>query len=692
MKPLLKNWTVPVALLVLMGLSFGLLISSLGFYWDDWPYLAIQKLQGLEGFRQFFESDRPTTFISYNLLMPLLGTNPVGWQIFTLSLRWLCAVLIWWFVRRIWPGLEELAILSAFFFAVYPVFRQQPIALTYHQLWLEFVFFLLSLVGMVEAVRNPKKYWIWTLAAVAGQLLNFSISEYFLGIEFIRPLILWLAFSTATDDVTGGKRLKKVLLHYVPYLVVLVGYLAWRFVFLDLPGADRNAPVLLAELLETPLPALLKLLQMAVQDFLYIQITSWYVTLQPALFDLQNRFSLFSLAIGLLAAFSAGLYLLVLRKSPDDWQSAHSSQIRSMLFLGFLITAIGPLPAWVTDRQVIVGAWSDRLAVPAMLGASIMLVGLIGWITRNRTRGIILACLLIGLAVGYNLRNANDYRWARIQANRFYWQLSWRAPALTPNTAIFAEAEILPKTGLYSTAAGLNILYSPPLTSGQLPYWFYSLTREFSHRIPELVSGLPLETSFRQFTFQGSSLDGLIVYFQPDEADCMRVLTPNDGDDPALSQIVRQSLPVSDLSRIQANPARASLPASDIFGPEPEHGWCYFFQKASLARQAGDWQTVASLGDKAEAQGFSMENSQSNTPQEWIPFIEGYAHTGRWEKARLITHMALAAEPQMDSYLCRVWNDILSGTSALEETQDGQGLPAELNCQLIVNSRSESLW
>lgn len=680
MKTLIKNYSVPIALFILSALSFGVLIPRLGFYWDDWPYLAIYRLQGMDGFRQFFESDRPTTFISYILLMPVLGTNPVGWQIFTLSLRWLCGILIWWFLRRMWPEKEDLAILSALLFVVYPVFRQQSIALTYHQLWMEFVFYLLSLVGMVEAARNPRKYWIWTLAAVAGQLLNFLISEYFLGIELTRPVILWLLFASAQKSQSIFPRLKKTILYWLPYLTVLLAYLVWRFVFLDLPGPDRNAPVVVSALLSAPLPTLLHLIQMAFQDFIYILITNWYNTLQPGLFDFSDRFGIFSLALGLFTAFLTGMTMLVFRQPPKTGQPGEHYYSIPLLLLGLIMTAIGPLPAWVTDRQVISGAWSDRLAVPAMLGASIALAGFIAWLVRSRKQGILLASLLIGLAVANNLRVTNDYRWARIQQNRFYWQLSWRAPDITPSTSIFAEAEVLPKTGLYSTAAGINIIYGSTGTSGELPYWFYSLTREFSHQIPELVSGIPLQTSFRQFSFQGRSQDSLIVYFQPANADCMRVLTPEDGNDPALSSVTRQSLSISNLERIQPNANRTILPASDLFGREPDHGWCYYFQKADLARQTGNWETVAALGDEAQNLGFTMENSQSNTPQEWIPFIEGYAHSGRWQDAQSITRLALAANPKMNARLCDAWQSAQESAPGLAQQQEVKNILSEIGC------------
>ena len=46
-------------------------------------------------------------------------------------------------------------------------------------------------------------------------------------------------------------------------------------------------------------------------------------------------------------------------------------------------------------------------------------------------------------------------------------------------------------------------------------------------------------------------------------------------------------------------------PPPMLFGPEPPHTWCYYFQKADLARQRGDWDEVARLGDEARELGFA---------------------------------------------------------------------------------------
>ena len=103
----------------------------------------------------------------------------------------------------------------------------------------------------------------------------------------------------------------------------------------------------------------------------------------------------------------------------------------------------------------------------------------------------------------------------------------------------------------------------------------------------------------------------------------------------------------------------------DIYNPEPTHGWCYYFQKADLARQIGDWTEVTHLGDTA----FTLDD-YPNDPIERFVFIEGYAHNGDWQKA---------VEYSIDSYkvskdyvaplLCKLWSRIARETDVTPEQE-----------------------
>lgn len=103
------------------------------------------------------------------------------------------------------------------------------------------------------------------------------------------------------------------------------------------------------------------------------------------------------------------------------------------------------------------------------------------------------------------------------------------------------------------------------------------------------------------------------------------------------------------------------MPAA--YGNEPVHGWCYYFEKADLARQMGDWETVTQLGDVA----FALDD-YPNDPVERFVFIEGYAHTGNWERAvELSTASYKVSKAYVGPLLCRLWSRIARETEDTSE-------------------------
>ena len=139
----------------------------------------------------------------------------------------------------------------------------------------------------------------------------------------------------------------------------------------------------------------------------------------------------------------------------------------------------------------------------------------------------------------------------------------------------------------------------------------------------------------------------VLITSMPTEESCLHVL---DGSAPAFSAdedaLVRQVADISRLERILTDPIPVT-PPSIIFGREPEHDWCYTYQKASLAQQQGNWAEVVRLADEAAINGLVPHDLV-----EYAPFIEGYLHAGRTEDAvRLVTLLKNQA-PSVAANLC----------------------------------------
>lgn len=674
----LHSWVAPAAMLTLMILAYGLMIPWLGFYWDDWPIVLASRLQGVDAFWEYYRYERPFSAWTYIATIPILGTTPLPWHIFTLLLRWVSVVEMWWCLNLLWPQRRSENTWMAMLFAIYPIFTNQPVALTFNQQWVVFWLYFLALGLMLLSIQKPR----WSLAlngvGVAATLVHMLTMEYAWGLELLRPLVLWLAYSQLHPDLR--RHLLATLKHWAPYALAFCGVIAWRLLSSE-TLYQSNEPGLLYSLTTAPLDTILRLAQLGLQDMVNNLLGAWYLTVNPSSLVLTDRVVLASLG---LAALTASLAYLYLRRADTgsentDAKPTERGWLRQALFLGLAGALAGPLPVWLIEKNTLTGLHSGRFALAAMVGLSLLIVGLLEWFTPRRTPKIVLLSILFGLAAGFHLRNAVTYYRSTLQQNQFYWQLYWRAPYLEPGTALLSADELFPYVGRNPTAVTLNLLYPQPEGQTQVDYWFLELYHDVgSKNVPRLARGRQLTASFRTFSFRGSSLDSLVIFYKPGAGRCLWVLSPQDADNPELPEITLQALPVSNLGQIAPGPVTPGYPPTDLFGQEPAHNWCYFYQKAELARQLGDWQAIAELSRQAEA-----GNHSPNNQNEWLPFIEGLARNGEWEAALQKTQSVYAADTDLAPRLCNLWQRITDNGQPPPSAQaDVDTTLAQLGCHL----------
>ncbi len=662
-----KDGTVPVALLVLCGLGFGLLTPILGLYWDDWPAIATIRLLGSAGFWDFYQGERPISAWTFVLFEPLIGTNPFLWHLFTLLLRWLTVLGMWWMLQLVWPSRKNEVIWMAFLFAIYPTFTQQPVAVAFSQHWITYGLYFLSVGSMLLALKKKRWYLPLTALSLFTSALHMLTMEYFIGLELLRPAYLWLIYAGEVKD--SYQRLRKVLRSWLPYLLVLVGFVVWRLFFMEIIVEDPNDPVLLYSLFTQPLGAVLRLAQLASQEVLANLVAVWNLALPADLLDFTDRLLLISLALGALGAGLSIFYLYRLRPDPVQAETQDRKWYIQAIALGSSAALLGSLPVWVTDRNVLHGLHGGRFGLAGMFGTSILVIGLLCWLTPRRLQKILVVGVLVGVAVSFHYRSAYGYFNAWVKQHQFYWQLSWRAPYLKPGTVLYSTDELFLYVGRNPTSMALNLLYPQPTGTPELDYWFVELPYHVGPKgIPRLLEGSNLDFSFRNYTYTGSSLDGLAIYYEPGGGRCLWILSPRDRYNPDIPALTEEILPISNLSRITASGGSAGFPPQQIFGREPFHSWCYYFQKAELARQMGDWEQVVELAEEAASAGFEPVD-----PHERQPFIEAYAHIGEWEKAFRHTRRAYQKDPRYANQLCYLWLEIQRDVELPEEASGQLG-------------------
>ncbi len=683
------DWAFFGGLLLVMAAAYAIKISSLGFYWDDWEGVFNSRFAHLADYWNFYLNNRPTGAWVYVLGNPLLGVSPLPWQIASLLVRWVGTLALYLALKGVWSGRAWAMRWMALLLVVYPGFVSQSISVAYLQHWSTFAMFTLSLWAMVAGLRNPKRFWLLAPLAWLACLVHVFTMEYFIGLELLRLAILWFVLQRNGEKWT--RTASKVFKLWAPYLAIILIFVVWRFVYFPklLPGPDPNSPELLLLFLKAPLAALQALTQAILQDSVYLLIFAWANTVQTSTINLGLLPTLYSWAIGLvLAALLA--WALVERgpldtaapaglSSPPEPERPDAFAGQAAL-LGVLGILGGGLPVWLLGSQVIYGKWADRYALAPMIGVVILIICLLEWLAgvgKTGRKSFFLA-LLLGFSIAAQIRVTNLFRrdW-QIQRN-FYWQIYWRMPALKPGTAVLGAQMPLNYSSVYAIGLALNLIYAPTRAqTAQLTNWFIDGPRYHgSSRLPDYEENLPIKYVMRSLVFQGNTSQAVVVDFDSSKG-CVYALMPDDDLRPGTSDDQARLYQISHLDQIETDPAKAASMPAAIFGAEPPHTWCYYYEKADLARQMGDWQAVADLDQAAGEAGYSTRRGV-----ELVPFIEAYAHLGQWQTAYQYTLSANQKSGEMQPFLCQAWERITKETSPNpEREQVVAALDQKLKCK-----------
>ncbi|HJQ13398.1 MAG TPA: hypothetical protein VJ830_01520 [Anaerolineales bacterium] len=652
--------SVPLVLFVVAALAYGLFFWERGFYWDEAPWTWIYYELGPAALTKTFSTSRPFWGMIYQITMPLLGPYPWRWQLLMVILRWLTAVLVWMLLRQVWTRDERPALWTSLLFLVYPGLGQNFISLMYSHFYIVLNCFLFSLYLSVRAISQPERRFLLTVAALAFSVVNLLTMEYFYFLEFLRVVLFWIAI-----DEEWKQKVRRVVLLFAPYFAVMIGVTFWRLFFFENQNASYSY-VILDLLRENPILGITTLLQAIGMAFWETVIHAWMFPFEATgVEQLGLRVTILAALLVLTSAILIALYLLFRGRERKErasfWQ---------MVLLGLAAWLFAGGSFWLVGIEPQLHFSADRFTLPFMLGSSILLVAALSLFRSRPKLQYSLLALLIAFSIGKQFETNIAYiRDWEVHQNLF-WQMSWRIPSLEPNTAIISNDLPVTYFSDNSLSGPLNWIYS---RDGEMDHILYFISIRLNRGLPDLVPGLPIEQNYLAKTFHGNTSKLVVLDYSP--PGCLRVLDPQiDFSNRLLVPLLREAANLSDTSLIHSENA-VTLPDS-LFYPEPVHGWCYYFEKAELARQFRDWEEVAELGDIA----FQL-NDHPNDPVERFVFIEGYAHIGDWEHAlRLSQESYKVSKNFVGPMLCWLWQRI-----EFETMENG----SELRTETISEARSK---
>lgn len=623
----------PLFLLVLAGLAYAPFFWERGFYWDELPWTWVYFQLGPDALTKLFSTSRPFWGMLYQVLLPLVGPNPLAWQVLVIPIRWATALLVWLLLRQVWQRDERPALWTAALFLVYPGLGQNYISLMYTHFYIILCAFLASFWLSLLAVRRGQP-WLHLPALLLG-FVNLLTMEYFYFLEFFRAVLFFYILPAGPF----WQRLRRVAELYWPYFLLIVGISIWRAFFFENQNASYGYQTL-EDLRANFILGFGKLLFNMLIAFWVTVPANWLYPFHSMDQATLGRLTVLAAsALALAGTLFAGLAFFFHHKQlpgeqKQDWP-------RAAFWLGLAAWVLGGGAFWLVGERTLpqLTFSADRFLLSFMFGSSLVLAALLGWLGNKPRLQLVLLAVLVGFSVGEQFQTNATYRrdWDSQQA--FFNQLVWRAPALQPGTTLLTNDLPVSVSSDNSLSGPLNWMYSPPGRMDAILYFASIRTQEGRALSAGLQPGRAFEQNYLATTFFGNTSQVLVLNYQP--PGCLRVL---DAEVDAVNRLVpahlRDVLVLQNTAVVLPAP-QASLPP--YYAQAAPGNWCWHFSQAELARQQGDWPLVMELAVKAYAL-----DDHPNDPAEHFVFIEGFAHAGEW---------ALALEKTRESY--RVSRDFL---------------------------------
>lgn len=645
----------PIFLFLICLIAYGLLIPWLGSYSDDLSFLFYYRVLGKSGLLHLLQYERPIQGFVYSLTMPILGTSALAWQIFGLITHFLSAWALWFMLGRLWPEKQRQNAWVTALYAVFPGFMNHWLGLTSGHIFLMSAVTFCS-IGFMLWSFSVKKHAIWlTAASLLTGAIGMVFSEYYYGLEFARVIFIYIIAVNLYPLIKD--RFKFTLKKYIPYFIMQIVLLVWRFFIFESGKYNIQVAKAYGGGLPSIIWGLIKDIALGVYNAALLVWVKLFQILGTSFKGITDK--LFWLVL-IVSTLLVGVYFIFFREkissANDEAKSRKNGWHLQAFILGFfsLIFLIAPFVA--AGFKITLTFPNERFMFAFAFPACLLLVTLLDLHRFSRFIGAALVSIFLGLSIAWQFQEANVFRKALIIERDLFWQLSWRAPGLEPGTILMSKELDTPWYSENQLSSYLNLLYDPGLHSTEEKYVFAYTNGRIRDMLGTYKPNQPVSICDRRdLCLNGNTSDVIGFLYSP--TSCLTMLDPVytniNSTLPDFRKELEPVIPFSSLDRIITNPESPVIPASRDFGKEPAHDWCYFFEKADLARQVGDWKQVTNLWNQSQDRGYSP----LQVP-EYFPFIEAFGHLGNLEQAKALSLKILPIEPLYQQGICDIWNRV----------------------------------
>lgn len=657
-------WWGVLLIFIISGIAYLPLVKDLGYLFDDWYLMYDMQVKDPSFFHEIFAIDRPGRAYAMIPLFSLFGFNVLPYHLTAFLFRFLGGVYLFWTMHMLWEKRTFFALAVGLLFTIYPGFLSQPNAIDYQSHILGLFLALLSVAWTVKSilVTEKSKKILFVIASVLTGWGYLSQMEYFIGIEVFRFACILILVWRMQEE-----RFKQKIFLFVktslPFLLIPAGFLIWRLFFFESERRATDIGLQISQAISNPI-AILWWLNYLIQDFFTVVLVAWNLPMYQLAFPMRLKDMMNAIALALLAIAILWFIMRWVRENESEAETdTKSGTRRETLLIALLSIAGGLIPVILVNRHVTLPEYS-RYSLIASVGAVMLLAFLFENISQRNIQKTALS-LLVAIAILTHYGNTMRYVNETAATRNFWWQVSWRAPMIKEGVTLIAS---YPQSGLsedYFIWGPANFIYYPEKQSTnpvEIKLPAAVLTRDV---INQITTNGGTETPLRRGNYLERDFGNVLVMIQSSPNGCVRFI---DGDAPELSLSDSDRLvlvaPHSKLENVLATETEPPSVPIYVFGEEPERGWCYYYQKADLARQRGEWEQIPVLLKEALDKGYYPEDAL-----EWMPFLQAYAVQGDVEKMRS-TLKLVALNRQLSLQTCAIMRNFIEQETLNQEVID----------------------
>ena len=644
-------WWGGLAILAVSAIAYLPLVHRLGYLNDDWYLMYDMQVKGGDFFHEIFSGDRPGRALLMIPMFSMFGFEPLYYQLSAYLFRFLGGLSLYWSLQMLWPQKRFFVFAAALLFTIYPGFLSQVNAIDYQSHIVGLFLSLLSVALTIKSIQAARRgaQIMWAAFSVIAGWGYLSQMEYFIGMEVFRfACVFVLVWRAEGESIL--KRLTKGIVASLPFLLIGGGFLIWR-VFLFV--AERKATDIGLQLslaISSPV-TLLWWLNYLIQDTFNVVLVAWGLPMYILAFPLRLRDMVIALGWAGLASVLTfwAIHQQRLNESGAETKSQFS---REPLWLSLSGILGGLIPVILVNRHITFPDYS-RYSLIASVGAVMLFAWVLDNIFSDRVRSSVLV-FFVAVAVLTHYGNAVRAVTETESTRNFWQQVAWRAPQIKEGTTVVASYPGSPLSEDYFIWGPANFIYYPEKQTSDEVNIKLPATILTDAAVLQVMTNGGTESQLRRGNYSERDFGNVLVMVQTSPNGCVRVI---NGTAPELSPGDQQRLflvaPFSKLENIIPGGESRALPLL-VFGEELPQGWCYYYQKADLARQRGEWDKIPILLSEALELGYYPEDIL-----EWMPFLQASAVLGDAQQVGSMAKL-FATNKFLRMQACEIMTDFMA--------------------------------